>query len=369
MTLVRTGLVISLAFALVLAGNLHADGDTPSQTPEVDSELTHLPYYSAESVEIAYETAQAIITITDAARERDIELRITAPIVDGIEHSGADPEQSNTPSFPIIVFSHGLGGSHNAFPRAADLWASAGYVVIMPTHADSGLRSILSMSRGDGPLFDPEMWKSRVLDQKAVLDQLDGIRESTPILHALTLNTDRIASAGHSFGSQTASIMAGAILTAPDGSSIDMRDERVDIAIPISVQLPGQVGYTDDSYANMSIPLLKITGTKDQVRNGASGYARARVFDYYPEGDKHLLFIDEAAHSSFQDRSSMNRATRSITKTGNDPAVDKACALHTRLVALAFLDAYLKDDPFAKAWLMTNGPASIGASTALWKTR
>lgn len=364
----RIGLAVTLTFTLVIAGKPSAGGGESAATPtsSVESDLSHLLFYTPEDMATAYSTAEEIITITDPARERDIELRITAPVV----NVPNDSEQVNQQTvFPLVVFSHGLGGSNNAFPEAAKLWASAGYVVIMPTHADSGMRSILRMGRGKGPLFDPAMWEGRVLDQVAILDQLEDIQQTATILRHAAIDAERIASAGHSFGSQTASVMAGAVLTRPDGSTIEMRDERIDVAIPISVQLPGQIGYTESSYRNMTIPLLNITGTNDRVGNGATGYARARVFDRYPAGDKHLLFIDDAAHSSFQDRSSMNRATRRVTRTGNDPEVDRACALHTRLVALAFLDAYLKDDPFAKAWLMTDGPEAIGSSTATWKSR
>ena len=38
---------------------------------------------------------------------------------------------------PLIVFSHGFGGSSRGYVGLSSYWASHGYVVIAPSHADS----------------------------------------------------------------------------------------------------------------------------------------------------------------------------------------------------------------------------------------
>lgn len=296
-------------------------------------------------------------SLTDANRGREIPLRITAPAapVDG------------EPALPVIIFSHGLGGSNRAFPTAAELWASAGYIVIRPTHVDSN--AFRSSGTPRARFNDPETWKSRALDQTAILDALPAIIAQHADLTALNIDTATVATAGHSFGSQTAHMLAGATLTTESGELIDLRDERIDAAVPISVQTPGTAGFTASSYAAISVPVLMITGTKDATGNGETGLDRTGVYDFYPEADAYMLFIAEAAHSSFQDRSSMGRAASRITRTGNSPEVDAACALHTRTVALAFFDAHLKGDEAAHAWLDSDAPSRVGESTAVWLWR
>src|SRR6266436_7475404 len=62
-------------------------------------------------------------TIHDAKRNKDLPVRFLIP-------------KSGGP-FPVIVFSHGAGGSgQNYFPLTG-FWATHGYVVIQPTHNDS----------------------------------------------------------------------------------------------------------------------------------------------------------------------------------------------------------------------------------------
>ena len=164
-------------------------------------------------------------------------------------------------------------------------------------------------------------------------------------------------------------MMAGAILQGEDGEPIDLGDDIFDAAIPISVQVPGQMGFTEESYAGMDIPVLMITGTKDAGQNGTTGLDRTKVFDMYPAGDKHMLFIAGAAHSSFQDRREMRPSARVLTRTGNTAEQDAAYALHTRTVALAFLDAYLKQDPEAIEYINSMAPSAVGESRAVWISR
>src|SRR5262245_53216482 len=62
-------------------------------------------------------------TLHDAKRNKDLRVRLLIPKTAG--------------PFPVIVFSHGAGGSgQNYFPLTG-FWATHGYVVIQPTHNDS----------------------------------------------------------------------------------------------------------------------------------------------------------------------------------------------------------------------------------------
>jgi len=57
----------------------------------------------------------------DAARSRDLPVKLYFPI------EGAGP-------FPVIIFSHGVGGSREAFTYLGETWASHGYVAVFLQH-------------------------------------------------------------------------------------------------------------------------------------------------------------------------------------------------------------------------------------------
>lgn len=62
------------------------------------------------------------LTLRDAARGKDLAYKVSYPEGDG--------------PYPLIVFSHGFGGSKDGFSTISRHWAGHGYVVIQPTHAD-----------------------------------------------------------------------------------------------------------------------------------------------------------------------------------------------------------------------------------------
>src|SRR5438128_7514601 len=63
-------------------------------------------------------------TLHDAQRNKDVEASIEYPTRGG--------------PFPIIVFSHGYGGSDRGYEPLISYWTSNGYVCIRPSHADAG---------------------------------------------------------------------------------------------------------------------------------------------------------------------------------------------------------------------------------------
>jgi predicted dienelactone hydrolase len=59
----------------------------------------------------------------DAARDRVVPVKIYAPEGNGL--------------FPVLLFSHGLGGSRDAGGESAEHWASHGYLVLALQHPGS----------------------------------------------------------------------------------------------------------------------------------------------------------------------------------------------------------------------------------------
>src|SRR5713101_8157357 len=151
-------------------------------------------------------------TIHDAKRNKDLRVRFLVP-------------KSGGP-FPVIVFSHGAGGSgQNYFPLTG-FWATHGYVVIQPTHNDS---IALQKKKGDKPQaiprkrldeyrFNSDYWGNRARDISLVIDSLSELEKRVPQLKG-KMDQKRIGVGGHSYGAFTTQMIGGALLDMPNGPS------------------------------------------------------------------------------------------------------------------------------------------------------
>jgi len=169
--------------------------------------------------------------------------------------------------FPVIVFSHGLGGRPADYRELLEQWAAAGFVVAAPTYPHT--------SRGSdtNPLdvLNQPADASYVLTQVLALDKRAGDKLRG------RLATDRVAAAGHS---------AGGITTV--GLFTIGRDERLDAGIVLAGSALGiGVGFTGPA-----APLLFVHGERDQVVSYASGKA---AYDRVP-WPKALLSLPDGDH-------------------------------------------------------------------------
>lgn len=264
------------------------------------------------------------LTLNDTAREKDLIVTVRNPIgrKDAAE-KGTDPEtgrwhenrQSET--FPMVVFSHGLGGAGwMTFPDLADHWASYGYVVVLPTHSDS---IALRNERGKefvNPLRDKAAALAkvdpleRVADVKVILDSIATIEEHVSAWKAAAkersskrgdqggakeekpperIDRDRLAVTGHSTEAFTAQLAIG-----------------VKAAIIVSGQGTATAAFTKDLWKELENPILVITGSKDTMNlTKETPESRRRPFEYSRsrgEGGPgvYLLWIKGSTHGSYQ---------------------------------------------------------------------
>ncbi|SEE26518.1 Alpha/beta hydrolase family protein [Streptomyces misionensis] len=193
--------------------------------------------------------------ISLAARDRgqDLEVRITAP--------------TTGDNVPVVVLSHGMALTMDDYAPLVGFWAARGFAVVQPTHLDA-----LGLAPDDPRT--PLIWRIRADDLTAVLDQLDTIEAAVPGL-AGRVDHDRIAVAGHSWGAQTASILAGARVVGADGTPGEsMADPRVGAAVLMS--LPGTGGadlsplatehfpFMSPDFSELKTPSLMVAGDRDQ---------------------------------------------------------------------------------------------------------
>lgn len=309
-----------------------------------------------------------LLTLHDGARGKDLELQIIYPRAGG--------------PYPVIIFSHGAGGSRSTARPLVTFWASAGYVVICPTHAESvqlylrehpGTRISAINNSGQQLKYrllrdiatHPEDWENRAADISFILDSLGQIAEQTPQLHGL-LDQTRIGVAGHSYGAYTTMLIGGAKVTPPGAISTEtFADDRAQALLVLSGQGVGRLGLTESSWEAIHTPMMVMSGSADSAAGGMDIVSRRDPFDYAPAGDKYLVWIEGAMHSSFTGKlassAPMDRLEArlleviSASKPANSNprnAADQVAIFDcVRVESLLFWDAYLKSDTSATARL------------------
>lgn len=336
----RAAVMFALLLALSAPGRAQTENPTSAPAPLPES-------HAYKAGPGPFEVTSTGLKLRDDARKKDLSLRILAP--------KATPEQPGP--FPLILFSHGLGGSRDAFPDLTRHWCSRGYVVILPTHIDSIQqrredgedlshlrRDIKALEKDSNPL-------DRIADIRFILDSLDDLESRVEPLHAADnkplIDRDRIGMAGHSAGAFTTQMVFGVKLK----GLVAMRsfaDPRIDAVILISGQGTNRRALTKDSWADLSKPMMVITGSKDTARIGnETPETRQDPYRYAPPGDKYLLFIEGATHSSYTGQA---RAMR-LDPDQPDPDTLRMVGEVTASGTLAFWDAFLRADPRAREYL------------------
>jgi predicted dienelactone hydrolase len=313
--------IMSLVASLLLAVSLRAAQPTPA---------SYLPAEAPGPYTVAGWTGEW----RDAARDRTIPVRIYYPA------QGAGP-------FPVIVFSHGLGGSRDGYRYLGERWASRGYVSVHPQHPGSDkelLKSAhpyLSMTLAAA---DPKNALDRPKDITFVIDRLAKLNGEAGSPLRGKLDLDRIGVGGHSFGAYTALASAGRVLQPPLVSPIDLSDKRIKACVALSAPVKSKERDCP-GYASFKAPCLHMTGTKDDSPIGKTPAALRRVpYDCISGADQYLVTFEGGDHMVFSGRFTQR------------PRPDDELFQGLVLVATtAFWDAYLKGDPAAKAYLSGRG--------------
>jgi len=277
------------------------------------------------------------LVLHDDKRNKDLHIRIFYP---------------NEPGpYPVIVFSHGAGGSQNCCEELTRHWATYGYVTFQPTHEDSttqrrngGEEDINFLVAVRDALKKPSLWESRPRDISFVLDSLPKLEERIPAL-AGKMDAEHIGVGGHSMGAFTADAIAGALVDLPGHPATNFADSRVRAVLLLSPQGPGEFGLTEHSWDHVTLPLLSMTGSLDAAANRQGPDWKKIPFERSQPGDKFHVFIEGANHMSFI-------STRTLLPSR--AAQGKAILGYTNSTSLAFWDAYLKSDAAAKAYLRSD---------------
>ncbi len=232
---------------------------------------------------------------------------------------------------PLILFSHGFGGSHRTYIALASYWASQGYVVIAPSHADAGRRQDVRRAEDMWEPQTAEDWRNRVRDLTYFLDSMDELERRYPELQG-KIDRAKVGAAGHSYGAFTAMLLGGTrtFLSGTGPSGTTYADPRVKAVVAMSP--PGRSelrGLTAESWAELRTPALFMTGTADQgVSETETPEWRRQAFELAPAGEKWLVVLEGARHGSFTGRIDFTEPVRtqerlpSVADPNRDPERD-----------------------------------------------
>jgi predicted dienelactone hydrolase len=388
--------------ALATATLIVSCSSTPNQATAATVTVTpsYGPEVGTQAVGVIPEAS-----LHDGKRNKDLPLAIDYPIYGG--------------PYPVIIFSHGYGGSNRAYEPLASYWTSNGYVVIRPDHHDANaLRDAFESSRMPSTLPqqgrggrrpDPKsaskdaakapepatlrqsieaiwekerepQWRDRAADISLVIDSLDELEQRFPELKG-KMDHAKIGVGGHSYGAFTTMLVSGTrtFSTPP----LAVRDPRVKAGVAMSPQgVSENRGLTADSWRDVTIPMLYMTGSQDYGPEKSEDPAwRKTAYDHSPAGDKYFAEIEGANHFSFTGRLGFfepyqaratstqqidprtGRATMNDTMTPtprSGPSVTGRGTLRTiRDISLAFWDAALKGDAKGKEFLQTKVASDV----------
>lgn len=242
---------------------------------------------------LGVETADGL-SLKDSIRKKELRYKVYHPVTNG--------------PYPVILFSHGFGGNKDAFGPIGKHWASHGYVVIHPSHDDGLIRrktdppkEVEDKPRPGmllGGMNNPEKIGDRVADLVLLINNLDELSQSVPALRG-KINASLIGVGGHSFGAYTAMLIGGVTADLGKDKNKSFCDKRVKCILPISGQGTGQQGLTDKSWNALTIPMMAMTGTRDQGAGGQGVEWKKEPYKFSPAGEKYLVVIDGANHVSF----------------------------------------------------------------------
>jgi dienelactone hydrolase len=280
---------------------------------------------------------------TDALRPdgpREVLARFYLPVaVKGSENEAV------IPPVPLVVFSHGIGGSREGYSYIGKHLAANGIAALHVQHVGSDRslwfgNPLQMVTRLQEAAKDKEAI-ARTQDVSFVLNQVLASPEFKSRVDAT-----RISAAGHSYGANTVLLLVGARVLR-DSQVLDLADPRIRSAVIISAPPFYGQGDPQSILGGIAVPSLHITAQGDEINiPGYYSAAKDRVAIFEATAStqssvaKTLAVFSGGSHSIFTDRLGTGGETL-------NPLVKKA----TRDLILAFLrQEFFADDRAITEW-------------------
>ena len=270
----------------------------------------------------------------DASRERILPVKFYAP-------QGEGP-------FPVILFSHGLGGSREGGSGWGSHWASHGFLSVHLQHpgSDESLWRSSRISEMRAALLSGmsvRQFVDRNADVAFVIDEITRrVAAADPDLRGADLS--RIGMSGHSFGARTTLAVAGERFPVFGSNP----EPRISAAVGFSPAATGPAGDFAARFGSIAMPFMSITGTDDDdvVANGSTPDNRLVPFQNMRPPAKYLLVLRGGNHMVFNGVPGLARL---------DGAREAVIFNFSRAASTAFWKAHLLGDGIARAWLTREG--------------
>lgn len=308
------------------------------------------PEFWRSDIDPTVEPARVLIkrgNLTDPSRENRV-----------VPYKIYYPEQEVKKPLPVIIWSHGLGGTQDGAGFIARFLASHGYVHVNIGH--EGTNDSLWRGKPGHPWdhirkakISWETVRNRYLDVPFVLNSLENNAFDLPV----ELNFENIGMSGHSFGALTTQIMAGQLTGNPEPE--DFSDKRFKTALAYSpvpnirIPLPAE-----QVYSAIGLPMLHLSGSEDHSPlDGDIHAGRKEIFDHAGRGGamQMSVILDKADHMVFN-------GSRGQLPDYEGMEVNKD---QIKILALAWFDAWLKGDANSGHWLRQDTQGYLGTSSCV----
>jgi len=289
----------------------------------------------------------------DKERNRTVPVKIYLPL-------GAASRQ--VAPMPVVIFSHGLGGSREAALYLGESLAEHGYVAVHLQHPgsdeslwkSSGARDVNAIRGELSKGANYSNLKLRIEDVKFVLDELARRNQSDSRL-AGKLELGRIGLAGHSFGAGTTMALAGQNYGA-GRFNMNFADARVKAALYLSPPVNLRGRKPEEVYGKIKIPGMLMTGTEDNSPIGdTTAQERLLPFSGIQAPNQYLVNFKDGDHGIFGGR----------RRKGKDE--DGGFQTMISRLSIAFFDAYLKGDQQQLQWLKDDAAGYLGGRAVFEK--
>lgn len=239
--------------------------------------------------------------------------------------------------FPLLVFSHGYGGSGLSSVFLTEALAARGWIVACPDHHDKYSAVRISGERDEDfsriGLFRhaKEISASGPEDRAKYLYRLNEIKLTLnsmidSAIFGPLIDRERIAVGGHSFGGYTSLGLSGPIK--------EYYDPRIKALLLFSTGAGGYL-YTEEELRRVHIPSMLLIGEKEkEQRRGEKTIAElsAKIFNNVAP-PKYFLTVKGGDHLSFNNR--FNDRLVSKLMSGSDEEFEVI-----RRYSIAFLETY-----------------------------
>ena len=195
--------------------------------------------------------------------------------------------------YPLVIISHGSGGSHLAYWTLAHHLARNGFIVGMPEHPGNNRNDNSLMNKVDNLVNRP--WHVTVaINWFFTSRKFAGLQKP-----------DSVAIIGHSMGGYTALAVAGGVPASFPRESTDGNSRQINVTpdrrvMALVLLAPASYWFREEgALKGVDVPILMLTGEKDEYMPYPYNHARI-ILDGVPDRTKvRCRIVKNAGHFSF----------------------------------------------------------------------